>query len=201
VHALCENPPLDDRSARDPITVGMLSSHSLHHTKTVGYPRHADTTGCGVPLHNCLESPMGMTCPVSMTQEPLVYQDPQSSQDWRDVASERSTDSMLLQKGQRFVAALYLLGTAVECHAKALCAARDTRVPRNHGILDLLECAGFKRTDLTPDLREFADTRDVSLRYQVSPPSGIDVEEQLRRGRALARWLHVRLNRTSPRRK
>lgn len=128
-----------------------------------------------------------------------MYPDPQDALAWQDVASERSTDTVTLQRAERWVAALYMLGFAVECHAKALCAAghpgRD--VPKSHDLIKILEHAGFHRTDLPRDLREFAETREVSLRYQAALPSAVDLEEQLRRGRTLAGWCRRRLNRPS----
>jgi HEPN domain-containing protein len=99
------------------------------------------------------------------------------------------------------VAALYMLGFVVECQAKALCAAGGRSVPKSHDIMTILENAGLHRTDLPIDLREFAETRDVSLRYQAALPPTVDLEEQLKRGRNLARWCHTRLKRASHGRK
>jgi hypothetical protein len=124
-----------------------------------------------------------------------VYPDPQTSLEWRDVASERSTDTVTLHGAQRSVAALYMLGFAVECHAKALCAANRRSVPLSHDLIAILEMAGIRRSDLPLPLRELAETRDVSLRYQAALPATVDLEEQLRRGRTLAGWCNRRLNR------
>jgi HEPN domain-containing protein len=126
-----------------------------------------------------------------------MYADPQSDRGWRDVATERSTDTLALQDARRSVAALYMLGFAVECHAKALCAAAGRAIPKSHDLIKILEQAGFRRTDLPVELREFAETRDVGLRYQAALPSTIDLEEQLKRGQTLAGWCRRRLNRPS----
>jgi hypothetical protein len=128
-----------------------------------------------------------------------VYPDSQTSLEWRDVASERSTDVVTLHGAQRSVAALYLLGYAVECQAKALCAAAGRSVPPIHDLVVILEAAGFHRTDLPADLREFTETRDVGLRYQTALPVAVDLAEQLKRGRALVGWCNRRLNRPTRR--
>lgn len=98
---------------------------------------------------------------------------PDSIQAWRDVASERSSDVLSLDQAQRSVAAVYLLGYVIECYAKAMCLFSGVGVPRGqagHDLVQLLEKSGYRRNDLPPDLREFADTRDVSLRYQAALP-------------------------------
>jgi hypothetical protein len=59
-----------------------------------------------------------------------VYPDPQTSIEWRDVASERSTDTVTLHGAQRSVAALYMLGFAVECHARPSARLRAAPSPR-----------------------------------------------------------------------
>jgi hypothetical protein len=133
-----------------------------------------------------------------------LYEDPRSSTGWQDVASERATDTVALEAVARHVAALYMLGYVVECYAKALCHDAGRPVPRGrdgHDLVAILDRSGVRRTDLPVDLREFADTRDVSLRYQATVPGGIDPQEQLRRGRQLARWCRVRLNRSTRRKR
>lgn len=106
---------------------------------------------------------------------------------------------MALHAACRWVAALYMLGFAVECHAKALCAASGRPVPKSHDLIEILELAGIRRSDLPVDIREFAETRDVSLRYQQALPVEVDLKEQLRRGQTLASWCHRRLNRRTRR--
>jgi len=133
-----------------------------------------------------------------------VYGDPRTSSEWQDVASERSTDASVLRDGQRVLAELYMLGLVVECYAKALCVEHSGDAPKGsagHDLITILEQAGFGRMDLPPDCREFAESRDVALRYQVALPHGVDAQEQLNRGRELARWCKVRLNRPSRRRR
>lgn len=53
----------------------------------------------------------------------MTYVDPVTSQDWRDVASERQSDAATLYAGSRGVGALYFFGFVVESYAKALCVA------------------------------------------------------------------------------
>jgi hypothetical protein len=80
-----------------------------------------------------------------------VYIDPQTALEWQDVASERSADAMVLHKGNRRLAAVYMLGFVVECYAKALCSARKKGVPKStggHDIIAILDRAGISRTFL-----------------------------------------------------
>jgi hypothetical protein len=124
--------------------------------------------------------------------------DPDSVLEWSDVAAERAKDANRLQSADRPLAALYMLGFAVECYAKALCSNANRPVPKGrngHDIIAILETAGIGRTVLPVDLRAFAETRDVGLRYQAEVPEEIDISLFLERGRRLAGWCYTRLQR------
>jgi hypothetical protein len=134
----------------------------------------------------------------------LTYVDPMTSQDWHDVASERRSDAATLYAGNRAVGALYFFGFVVESYAKALCVAAGRPVPRGtdgHDIIAILDRAGVGRAVLPSAVRKFAESRDVSLRYQVSLPAGVDLEAELACARRLAQWCVTRLNRPTRRRR
>jgi hypothetical protein len=134
----------------------------------------------------------------------VTYVDPVTSQDWRDVASERQSDAATLYAGSRGVGALYFFGFVVESYAKALCVAEGKSVPRGpygHDIIAILDRAGVGRAVLPAAVRKFAESRDVGLRYQVSLPKDVDLGHELDCAQRLARWCVRRLNRPTRRRR
>jgi hypothetical protein len=133
-----------------------------------------------------------------------MLQDPTDSAAWVSSAKERSRDATVLRDGDRPVAALYMLGFVVECYAKAMCCSSARPVPKGtmgHDILHILESSGLRRRDLPRDMRSFAESRDVSLRYQSSLPDGFDYETLTDAGLRLATWCKVRLRRNDRRRR
>ncbi|MFE7412069.1 HEPN domain-containing protein [Streptomyces laurentii] len=123
-----------------------------------------------------------------------MYDDPNTSQEWEDVAQERRTDAMELLRAGRYVACLYYLGFAAECLAKALCAARG-RPTRGHDVLALIEQAGFSPQVLPQNARNFLTDRDVSLRYQAALPDDVKIDEELEAARRFMDWSIKQLRR------
>ena len=133
-----------------------------------------------------------------------MYVDPQTSQDWQDVALERRSDAATLHAGQRSVGTLYFLGFVVEGYAKALCIANGRPVPRGrdgHDIIAILNSAGVGRAVLPSAIRKFAEERDVSLRYQVALPTGVDLSVEFACAQRFTQWCATRLNRQTRRRR
>lgn len=133
-----------------------------------------------------------------------MYVDPQTSQDWQDVALERRSDAATLHAGQRSVGTLYFLGFVAEGYAKALCIANGRPVPKGrdgHDIIAILNSAGVGRTVLPSAVRRFAEERDVSLRYQVALPTGVDFSVEFACAQRLTQWCATRLNRQARRRR
>lgn len=101
----------------------------------------------------------------------MALNDPVTADEWRAVGLERSDDANSLQRASRELAALYFLGFAAESFAKAVLAGQaegsTKKVPQIHDIILLLEQAGIARAKVPAKLREAAEVRDVSLRYQV----------------------------------
>jgi HEPN domain-containing protein len=112
-----------------------------------------------------------------------------------DVATERGSDAAALLAARRQLGALYFQGYVVEAYAKALCCAKGVKPGKTHDIIALIELAGFTRQDLPPDLREYAETRSVEMRYLIKLEPGLDFQSQVERGRRLAGWLRTRVNR------
>lgn len=133
-----------------------------------------------------------------------MYVDPQTSQDWQDVALERRSDAAALHVGRRSVGTLYFLGFAAESYAKALCVANGKPVPKGrdgHDIMAILRGAGVGRIDLPATIRKFAEERDVSLRYQVALPTGVDLDVEYSCAQRFTQWCATRLNRHQTRRR
>lgn len=131
-----------------------------------------------------------------------MYLEPQTSEDWQEVAAERRSDAAALHSTQRSVATLYFFGFVIECYAKALCAAYGKPVPKGrngHDIIAILSHAGVGRMVLPSTVRKYAEERDISIRYQAKLPSDIDFEADLEAARRLARWCMARLGRISQR--
>jgi hypothetical protein len=131
-----------------------------------------------------------------------LYVDPQTSQDWQDVALERSSDAATLHAGQRSVGTLYFLGFVAEGYAKALCVANGRPVPRGsdgHDIIAILNSAGVGRAVLSSTVRRFVEKRDVGLRYQVASPAGVDLSTELAWAKRFIQWCETRLNRLTQR--
>lgn len=124
-----------------------------------------------------------------------MYVDPQTSQEWQDVALERSSDAATLHAGQRSVGALYFLGFVAESYAKALCIKNGRSVPRGHNIIDILNRAGVGRITLSRKVRKFAEERDVGLRYQVALPTEVDFDTEFAYAQRFINWCATRLNR------
>ncbi len=72
---------------------------------------------------------------------------------------------------------------------------REKKAPRSHDLIEIIETAGFARLDLPPDLREYAETRSVELRYLMEAEATIDFDEEIRRAQNLSQWLRIRVNR------
>lgn len=125
----------------------------------------------------------------------LLPQHRATAERWADIARERGVDAVLLKDGGRNLAALYLLGYVVEAYAKALAQARGRSPRLSHDLILLLEDCGLRRQDLPPDLRSFADSRSVEMRYEPRLPAGVDFAVEFERGRRLAQFLSIRLNR------
>lgn len=106
--------------------------------------------------------------------------DPNSALDWSKVATEREHDFRVLQAAQRSVAALYFLGFAAECHAKALIRMKDASADTyGHDVIRLLNRAGVSR-DIVPELlRTAAETRNVALRYQAELPASAPTDVEM----------------------
>lgn len=101
----------------------------------------------------------------------------------------------LISAGRR-LAALYFFGYVAEASGKALCILRGKKkAPRSHDLIEIIETAGFARLDLPPDLREYAETRSVELRYLMEAEATIDFDEEIRRAQNLSQWLRIRVNR------
>ena len=133
-----------------------------------------------------------------------MYVDPQTSQDWQDVALERMSDAATLHAGRRSVGALYFLGFAAESYAKALCAKIGRPVPKGrdgHDIIAILGSAGVGRVVLPREIREFAEKRDVGLRYQVTLPAGVSLSTELACAQRFTQWCMTRLARPTRRRR
>lgn len=105
----------------------------------------------------------------------MAYPDPSSREDWRSVGIERGQDADALQAGGRLLGSLYLYGYEAECYAKGLIAGGDGRQPpRNHHLMDLILHAGIRRGTLPPLMVAYAESRDITLRYQDDWPTGLD---------------------------
>jgi HEPN domain-containing protein len=114
---------------------------------------------------------------------------------WMDLAAERGADVTALTAANRKLAAVYFQGYVAEAYAKALCRANGKKPEKTHNLMSLIETADFKRQDLPPDLREYAETRSVELRYLIQAQATTDFDVELDRGKRLAAWLKIRLNR------
>ena len=128
----------------------------------------------------------------------MTYIDPRSAQDWQDVGDERRSDAGALETASRTVGEIYFLGFALEAYAKALCIANGKTVPTGHtghDVVAILNRAGFSRAVLAPELRKFAEERDVALRYQVSMPPGVDHNAERACAKRLIQWCVTRLSR------
>lgn len=124
-----------------------------------------------------------------------MYNDPQTHEQWREVAYSRFADAEALFAARRGVAALYFLGFAVECYAKALCVARRRVVPYSHDLVKILEQADVRRGDIPAPLRGFVDRRNVSLRYQAVWSDQVTVDAEFDAGKRLVIWCRRLLNR------
>jgi len=126
-----------------------------------------------------------------------LRRDSQSAR-WKDIGRERGTDARKLCDAGRRVAAIYMMGYVVEMYAKALVSETIGTVPKGqggHDLIMLIEQAGIKRSDLPPDMRKFADERDVALRYETALPSGVDFDSTYQSACALVAYLSKRLRR------
>jgi len=127
------------------------------------------------------------------------------AEDFRSAAIERRRDAAKLRDGARHLAAIYILGYAVECGLKAFLELESRRVPRGgsagHDLLGLWEAAGFKRLDVSGYRRLFLDEWSVALRYREALPSNADAAALYRGGCELASFVQKKYNRPKPRRK
>ncbi|MEV7846700.1 HEPN domain-containing protein [Streptomyces cyaneofuscatus] len=133
-----------------------------------------------------------------ITRGERLYTDPQTSQDWEDVALERRSDAAELSRAGRHVACLYYLGFTAECFAKALCAARGRAAPRGHDghdVLRILAHAGFSPHVLPAEVRAFLADRDVSLRYQPALPEDVRIEDEIKAANRFVSWCTTQLRR------
>lgn len=100
------------------------------------------------------------------------------AEDFRAAARERRRDAAVLHGNGRDLAAVYMLGYAIECGLKALLARRGSSYPtsgrKGHDLRHLWEAAGFKRRDLPGYRRLFLDEWDTALRYRDALPGHVD---------------------------
>lgn len=102
---------------------------------------------------------------------------PASPADWLVVASNRAGDATVLRDGLRHHGAVYVIGYWVECAAKAWVWASTRSLPTStHSIVDLISQGGLALSDLPSDLRSFAVTRDVALRYELQVPGSWEID-------------------------
>lgn len=118
---------------------------------------------------------------------------------WQAVSSDRSRDAVQLWDGGRTLAATYLKWYTVECLAKALIAAAGRKPPTSgqlgHDIGALLDRAGLRRSDISPDLRAHYERRSVAMRYELE--SSRDFSDEYQAATVLATRLDARVRRAS----
>ena len=94
---------------------------------------------------------------------------PNTAKEWLQVADERGKDAATLKKTRR-LAAIYIIGYAVECHLKAYLQFMNKPYPRSgqagHDLFALWEACGFKRNDFRGNRRLFLNTWTTNLRYE-----------------------------------
>lgn len=121
---------------------------------------------------------------------------PETVQDWLEVASDRARDASALRGQERHLAAIYMLGYAVECTLKAHLVLLNKRPPTGragHDLRGMWEEAGFKRNDLSGVRRWFIDQWTTDLRYEKELPGNSDPEELYKAGIHVVGFLQTRL--------
>lgn len=125
----------------------------------------------------------------------MGYKDPDSRFAWRSVGVERGRDGDALKSAGRVLASIYMYGFEAECYAKGIIISDGSgSVPQSHDLMALYLKTGMRRETLPPELREFAETRDVSLRYQSVDPPELD-EAAVIAATRFAGWLMKHLDR------
>ena len=123
---------------------------------------------------------------------------------YRIAAIERRRDAAHLRAGGRDLAAIYVLGYAVECGLKALLERENKKFRRSgregHNLLGLWEQAGFRRRDVSGYRRQFLDEWNTSLRYLDALPSNVDTTGLYEGGRQLAGYVEVQSRRSKRKR-
>jgi HEPN domain-containing protein len=123
---------------------------------------------------------------------------------YRAAAIERRRDAANLKEGGRDLAAIYVLGYAVECALKALLQREGKKFRSSgregHNLLGLWEQAGFRRRDISGYRRRFLDEWSTSLRYLDVFPKDLDVVALYEGGRELAGYVEIQSRRSKRKR-
>jgi HEPN domain-containing protein len=126
------------------------------------------------------------------------------AEDFRAAAAERRRDAAVLHENGRDLAALYMLGYAIECGLKALLTRRGLRFTasgrKGHDLRGLWESAGFKRRDIHGHRRLFLDEWNTALRYRDVLPGHVDAAALYEGGVNLVGYVINRSKRPRPKR-
>jgi hypothetical protein len=98
--------------------------------------------------------------------------------------------------------AIYLAGYVIECRLKTLLDRQGKKFPRSgsmgHDLIGLWDKAGLRHRDLTGHKLEFIQFWKTALRYQVTLPGEVDVDNLMQGGRELAGMVSIRIRYARP---